>query len=135
MQDNLFLDTNILLYALCNKDQKKQSVAKKLVLQNASISTQVINETSVNLLKKLHFQEEEVLEFIESCYKRYTIHHIDRQSILQASKLRSRYKLSFYDSLIVSSALSLQCQTLYSEDMQHHLCVDDRLTIVNPFLQ
>ncbi len=134
MQGSPFLDTNIILYALCDKDPKKQSVAKTLVLQNASISTQVINETRVNLLKKLHFQEEEVLEFIESCYKRYTIHHIDRQSILQASKLRSKYKLSFYDSLIASSALSLRCTTLYSEDMQHHLCVHGALTIVNPFL-
>ncbi len=41
---------------------------------------------------------------------------------------------SFWDSLIVSSALSGGCKVLYSEDMQHKLVINQRLTILNPFL-
>jgi predicted nucleic acid-binding protein len=40
---------------------------------------------------------------------------------------------SHYDSLIVATALSINCSVLYSEDLQHGQVVDGRLTIVNPF--
>ncbi|OQW99615.1 MAG: twitching motility protein PilT, partial [Thiothrix lacustris] len=46
-----------------------------------------------------------------------------------------RYKFSYYDSIIVSSALLSGCQVLYSEDMQHSLLVENQLTIIDPFVQ
>ena len=45
----------------------------------------------------------------------------------------ARYRLSIYDGLIVGAALLADCQTLWSEDMQHGLRIDGRLTIRNPF--
>jgi predicted nucleic acid-binding protein len=50
MKDKVFLDSNIFLYAFCDKDKQKQLISKKLVLDDAFISVQVINEVSVNLL-------------------------------------------------------------------------------------
>jgi predicted nucleic acid-binding protein len=44
-----------------------------------------------------------------------------------------RYGLSVYDGLIVAAALLSQCDTLYSEDMQHRLLIDGQLRIHNPF--
>ena len=52
---------------------------------------------------------------------------------LTARSLAQRYRLGFYDALIVAAALLDECETLYSEDMQHGLVVDERLTIMNPF--
>lgn len=43
-----------------------------------------------------------------------------------------RWSYGFYDSLVIASALSSGCETLYSEDMQHGHKIQG-LTIVNPF--
>jgi len=79
--------------------------------------------------------EHEVRESINSFYRNHSVMTIDQQTLLGASDLRSRYSLSFWDSLIVASALQSGAAILYSEDMQHGLVVDDRLRIVNPFAQ
>ena len=42
--------------------------------------------------------------------------------------------MAYWDSIIVASALENRCSILYTEDMQHGQVVDQRLTIVNPFL-
>ena len=47
--------------------------------------------------------------------------------------LSERYQFSVYDAMIVSSALLAQCDTLYSEDMQAGLRIENSLTIINPF--
>lgn len=46
----------------------------------------------------------------------------------------NRYNLQPFDSKIVASALHTSCSTLYSEDMQHGLIIEKRLTIINPFI-
>ena len=50
-----------------------------------------------------------------------------------SSKLRLDYKFSYWDSLIVSSAIESKCSILYSEDMQHNQIINERLKILNPF--
>jgi predicted nucleic acid-binding protein len=49
--------------------------------------------------------------------------------------LREQYAFSFWDSLIVSSALHAEAAVLYSEDMQDGLVVEKRVRIINPFKQ
>jgi predicted nucleic acid-binding protein len=51
---------------------------------------------------------------------------------LEALRIKDRYKFSFYDSLIVSAALSQKCERLYTEDMQNGQIIEG-LKIVNPF--
>jgi len=53
---------------------------------------------------------------------------------LKASDLRSRYSFSFWDGLILASALFADAEILYSEDMQNGLTVENKLKIVNPFV-
>jgi predicted nucleic acid-binding protein len=55
------------------------------------------------------------------------------ETIRHAWELRKRYNLSFWDSLIVASALQAGCTTLYTEDLNHGMIVDKSLHIVNPF--
>jgi hypothetical protein len=54
---------------------------------------------------------------------------------IQANEYLARlnYNLSFWDSLIIASALSGGGNTLYSEDMQNGLIISQQLTIINPF--
>ena len=54
--------------------------------------------------------------------------------LLQASKLRERYIFSFWNSLIVATALSVQAARLISEDMQNGLIIENILEIINSFL-
>jgi predicted nucleic acid-binding protein len=49
-----------------------------------------------------------------------------------ARALAEDHRLSFYDALIVASAIEADCHVLYSEDMQHGHTIGG-LTIVNPF--
>ena len=133
MRDKVFIDTNIFLYAFCEVDRKKQEKAKEIVLDKASISVQVINETSSNLIKKLKFDEDKIKNFIESCYRRYEIVNFSKEIFLSGSEIRKKYKYSYYDSLIISAALVSNCTILFSEDMQHSQIIKKQLTIINPF--
>jgi len=99
------------------------------------VSTQVINEVCVNLLKKAQFSEQQVQQLIESFYARYLVIELSKTLLLKASALRVQYTFSFWDSTIVSSALHADASVLYSEDMQDGLVVENRLRIINPFTQ
>lgn len=136
MHANTFIDSNILLYAFSSTEPDKQQQAKQLLREERAfcISPQVINEVSVNLLKKMAFTEEEITLFVQSSYNRYTVTPLTEQTFTTASKLRQQYHLSYYDSVIVASALLASCDQLYSEDMQHSLQVNGQLTIINPFV-
>jgi len=48
--------------------------------------------------------------------------------------LRARHQFSYWDSMIVASALSAGAVILYSEDMDNGMTVDGQLTIVNSFV-
>ena len=134
MQGKHFIDSNVFLYALSEQDLSKQIIASELVLaDNGVISTQVINEVSNNLLKKLKLSEVEITQFVESCYKRYEVVELLQPLLIDASLLRRQYNLSFYDSLIVAAALAAQASHLYSEDMQDGLIIHKSLRIMNPF--
>jgi len=131
MKDN-FIDSNIFLYAFSKKDEYKQKIASKILLENKFISVQVINEVSVNLLRKFNSSDSEIEKFILSCYERYEIINFDKFLFLNAVALRKRFNISYYDSLIVSAALKAKAKILYSEDMQHNLKIGG-LIIINPF--
>lgn len=135
MQDKIFLDTNILLYAFSAKDLQKQNVAKNIVLSDAVISTQVINEVTVNLIKKFDFSEDNIQKFLSSSYMRYQVVDLNYDIFSTASSLRKSYLFSYYDSAIVAAALISDCTILYSEDMHNELLIENRLRIVNPFKQ
>ena len=53
--------------------------------------------------------------------------------VLDGLRLAERYALSFFDAVMIASALRLGCKTFWSEDMQNSMIVDERLTILDPF--
>lgn len=131
-----FLDSNIWIYALAqNQPKQKQTAAARLIkTAGVVISTQVINEVCINLKRKASFSEEQIRALIDSFYQGSRIIAFDAETLTQASLLREKYALSFWDSLIVSTALSSGVSTLYSEDMQNGLVINQQLTITNPFV-
>lgn len=130
-----FVDTNVWLYALIvNDDAQKHQIAVEVVQGgNAVVSTQVINETCINLLRKANLSETQLYDLIVAFYAKYEVIATEAPVLLGASRLRAQYSLSFGDSLVVASAIESGCNVLYTEDMQDGLIVEGQLTIVNPF--
>ena len=131
-----FIDTNIWFYSFVEQDDpvKSQKARELIRAVRPVVSTQVISEVCANLLKKAHMAEDTIAEVVASFYDDYVVVAIDQAVLLDASRLRKRHSFSYWDSLIVSSALAGGCKVLYSEDMQHKLVIEQRLTVLNPFL-
>jgi predicted nucleic acid-binding protein len=128
----IFLDTNVVLYAFV--DDPRSAVAEALLANGADISVQVLNEFTNVAHRKLQFewdQVDEALRAIRTLAR--TIHPVDLETHSGALMLAQRHQFSFYDALIVSSALKARCGVLYSEDMQDGLVVEGDLRILNPF--
>ncbi|MFO5527059.1 MAG: PIN domain-containing protein [Cuspidothrix sp.] len=135
-----FIDSNIWLYRfiLNSSDSnaiKKQQIATTITSQeNLLISTQVINEVCANLIRKAGFNNSQIKTLTEEFAQGCEILPVSLETIQYAAKLRDNYSLSFWDSLIVASAILGKANILYSEDMQHSLIINNTLQIVNPFL-
>jgi predicted nucleic acid-binding protein len=135
----VFLDSNIWLYALISlQDAQKTSIANNLIRDNRTeivMSSQVIIEVCVNLLRKGSFTEPQVTKFIKDSYQNFQVVDINETILLNASDLRAQYSLSYFDSIIVSAALESNSRILFSEDMHDGLVVEKKVTIRNPFSQ
>ena len=96
MSDNkMFVDTNIWLYAFVRTDaeRNKNRAAAALIKKHLIvISSQIINEVCVNLIKKTRMDETAIAELISSFYQRYEVVEPNREIILDASRLRDRYQ-------------------------------------------
>jgi len=132
-----FIDTNLWLYALIEADDAAKCATARRLIQESEpvISTQVISEVCVHLLRRAGFTEEQIRRLIESFYEKYRVIELNRSVLLAASRLRQRYSFSFWDSTIVAAAMDAGVSVLYSEDMHPGLLVEERLELRNPFLQ
>jgi predicted nucleic acid-binding protein len=131
----IFLDTNIIVYAYSTENENKRKVARSLVeAGNAVISVQVLNEFCNTARRKFPQMFENVERTLKELPNHVRIQDLTRSTTLQAMRLTRRYSYSFYDSLIIASALECGCRILASEDMQHGFVVDAQLRIENPFL-
>jgi len=143
MKNRVFLDTNILIYALTKpkvaEDIYKRDIAIKLlenlIQQNdIYISIQILNEVHVNLVKKFKIDDEKVFKTIkDNILAIASVNDMSFQTYQRAFKLRKKYNISYWDSLVVSSSTESDCKTLYSEDMQDNLIIENKLQIINPF--
>ena len=136
MKGKMFLDSNILVYSSLQDDKEKHDMVLNLWRQLEGnfifVSTQVVNEVYVSLLKHALTDKDIqniVLKILDVC----NVSVITIDSIKSAWKLKKQYNLSYWDSLIVASAMENNCDILYSEDMQDRQTLEDKLKIINPF--
>ncbi len=131
-----FVDTKIWLYAfMVGPDAVKSAKAQTVINPYANeiiISTQVINEVCVNLLKRAKLPEADIKPIIESFYARYQVAEINQDVLLKAPDMRDRHKFSYWDSILVATALLSGASILFSEDMDTSLTVEQTLRIANP---
>lgn len=128
-----FFDTNIIIYAFA--DDPKAAVAGSLLLEGGDISVQVLNEFTQVARRKLGYDWAKIAGAVADIQLLVrAVHPVDVDAHHRARSIAERYKLAFYDSLIVASALCARCEILYSEDMQDGMEIDGRIVIRNPFL-
>lgn len=126
-----FADTNVVLYLL--DDGPKADRAEAILVQGPRISVQVLNEALVNCRRKARLSWEDTATFLAGLRASCTVEELTLQTHDVGRALAERYGFSIYDAMIVASALVAGCSTLWSEDMQDGLLVEDQLRIVNPF--
>ncbi|MCH8080429.1 MAG: PIN domain-containing protein [Proteobacteria bacterium] len=133
-----FFDTNILIYAVDHTDPIKRRKAGELLEReagagNAIISTQVLQEFySASTLKLKRPLNKLVAEEIVEELMALPVKQVDTTIIRAAIKRNQTDQVSFWDALIIETALRAGARILWSEDMQHDREIDG-LKIQNPF--
>ena len=127
-----FFDTNVLLYLL-SSDSEKADRVEALLAESGTISVQVLNEFTAVASRKLKMPLVEIREVLETVRDICRTEPLTIEDHDRACEIMERYKFSFYDSVIVASALHAGCKILYSEDLQHGQVFDEQLRITNPF--
>jgi len=125
----VFLDTNIIGYLL--DSGKKEKIARRLASAQPHVSVQVLNEF-VAVCRKTGKDRETAYALADAIANASTVHDITLATYRLAQALATRYQLSHWDGLIVAAATLSQCDTLYSEDLQHGQVIGT-VKVLNPF--
>lgn len=125
-----FLDTNLLVYA--QTSDPKAVAARQAILAGGVISVQVLNEFAAVLRRKFKRDWDEIEQAVADVRTTLDpVRSISVETHAAAVDLARQHGFSFYDSLIVASALEAKCDTLLTEDLQAGRTIQG-LTIVNP---
>jgi predicted nucleic acid-binding protein len=127
-----FFDTNVLVY-LASGDAEKANRAEATIAEGGAISVQVLNELTDVARRKMQMSWDDTRTFLNTLGGLLTVHPLTVETHETGLRLAERYGLSIYDAMIAASALHSGCDTLWSEDMQHGMALDEGLRVVNPF--
>lgn len=132
-----FVDTNVFVYAheggAGEKHHKGVDLLKRLFEeQNGALSVQVLTEFYITATKKLGMKGQEAEDVIADLGS-WIIHRPGHDDILRACRIHRQHKASWWDALIINSAVELGCDVLWSEDLPTGQRYGP-LTVRNPFL-
>lgn len=140
MSAKAFLDTNIFVYSVDHRDVRKASIAHDLLRQctvnkTGVISFQVVQEFFNVAMKRFPsmFSPEDAIAYLRTILHPFLGVHSSLGLYVEALSIQNRYRLSWYDSLIVGAASEAQCAVIYSEDFQHGSKING-IRIQNPFI-
>ena len=140
MSDRFFVDTNILMYAHDSTAGVKHARAKATVeelwrARSGVVSTQVLQELCVNLRRKAGRPVDvKTTRAIVTDYLAWDVYINTGESILEALELEERYRISFWDALVVQAAEASGASVLYSEDLSDGQ-VYGPVRVINPLAQ
>jgi predicted nucleic acid-binding protein len=139
MPDKYFFDTNLWIYMFLASDDPEDIKRKekvKLLLEKYTdivVSSQVLNEISNVFVRKYKLKTEIITEHLKHMLDIVEVDSLTENNTFKALSLLDKYNLSFYDAVIVSSAINSSCSIIFSEDLQANQIIDDKIRIVNPF--
>jgi predicted nucleic acid-binding protein len=117
-----FLDTNVLVYSYDISDRRKQEVARGLVRRALAgglvTSTQVLGEFAAALLHKVSPRvDAQTLTRALDALAPITVISTDTDMVRRAVEVHERYRVHYYDSLIIAAAERAGCECIWSEDL------------------
>ena len=135
MSDKAFFDTNIFIYLYADNERDKQTISKEIVnkADKCITSTQILNEINNVMIKKWRMPTEAVKTIQRDVRRISEVMYINEDTIDKAVDLTDRYGFSYYDCLMLASALESDCDIIYTEDMNDGQMINDTLKIANPF--
>lgn len=136
MLDNVFIDSNIIIYAYSIDEPTKRDIVNNLLNSHEKlfISTQTVNEFINVILRKKMLSKQELPNIIDTLFSVFSVASINQDTIQKAINISNEHHYSYFDSLMIASALENSCSILYSEDMHHEHTID-KVKIINPFLK
>ncbi|MEB3213680.1 MAG: PIN domain-containing protein [Leptolyngbyaceae bacterium] len=137
MSDKILLDTNLWVYLYSKDPTEKYERVNTLFLshiESLTVSTQVLGELYNVLLKEKFRTQLQAQEIISQLVDGFDISETTSRQVVDAIKINVRYGYSYWDSLMVATALIDNCSILYSEDMQHNQLIEGKLRIINPLI-
>jgi predicted nucleic acid-binding protein len=133
-----FIDTNILIYLFSKDEPDKREECKAFFKKvdnkgNLVISAQVLSEFAVVMLRKLNMPPNQLKNILEDL-SAFEVVAISSEIVKKAVDIQVLNLLSFWNSQIVSAALSANCTAIVSEDLNHGQKIEG-IEIVNPLLK
>jgi predicted nucleic acid-binding protein len=139
MSGRFFLDTNIFVYSFDASSPKKTAQAKKLIRRaiethSGIVSYQVVQEFFNVALRRFAkpMSSVDAEQYLSTTFRPLLSVHSSMALYGEALRVGARFRLPWYDSLIVASAIEGQCDVLFSEDFQDGQRIGN-LAISNPF--
>jgi predicted nucleic acid-binding protein len=124
MPGRSFVDTNVLVYAIAAEGPDAAKAAQAHILLMAEelcLSTQVLGEfyqAVTSSRRDVPLTHNEAVAWIQ-LWKRYEVHPITVPHVDLALELCRRFRVNYYDGLIVATARLGDCPIVYSEDLSH----------------
>lgn len=130
-----FVDSNVLVYCLLRHDPRFER-ARAILEQGPVTSAQAINELVSVARGKYGVDWAALNAFTDAAEELLgEIHPLLQQDNREARRLAERYRLQWWDALIIATALRVGAARLITEDLQHGQVIEGRLTVVNPFAE
>ncbi len=137
MIDKIFLDSNLWIYLYAKNPPEKSQQVAEIIKNNSSsllVSTQVLGELFHVLTRKKFTSKTDAITIISDIVNTFPVQAINTTEVIQALEINAKYNYSYWDSLIISTALLSECSIIYSEDMQHNQLIENKVRIINPFV-
>lgn len=133
----VFVDTNVLLYAMDEADPTKHKVAqswRRALWKNRTGKTsfQVLNEFYANVSKKWPDAQERARAEIRDLLAWQPV-ATGGEAIEFAWRVQDRYRLAYWDALIFAGAKAALCRYVLSEEFQPGQEIEG-MRVINPFI-
>jgi predicted nucleic acid-binding protein len=127
-----FFDTSVLVY-IASEDTRKADEAETKLAAGGAISVQVLNELANVARRKIRMSWADTRSLLDTLRSLLTVYPLTLETHQTGLRLAERYGFSIYDAMVAASALHAGSGTLWSEDMQHGMKLEEGLRIMNPF--
>jgi len=134
MSDNPFLDTNVLVYCYSADDHQKRETAMDILnsFPDAITSVHILNEFSNVCIRKAGAIPQDVSKMVYEIVEYVKCVRTDPSTVHAALEIKQAFKLSYYGSFHIATAMQNESRMFFSEDMQDGM-VAKGVKIINPF--